>query len=268
MHLFDRFLRLLGRLRLWHQFALLGLFVVTAPIISTSLRFIRDGQRILTEHEIIDLSDDSNLRVTEFREEFDYLTRDVATDARELAKALDGGPVAGDPKAAQSALTKIARGWEQTVPEPGDRPASVAHVRHRFFGGTLVQLFAVTLKPDVEVVATVSPEGRPAPLAPVDPVLMAAMRDLSLRTTQEVPTYVSDPHLQPPEGDRPARCVVAVGWPARWVDRRAADLLVVVIDFTRYVANRARTSPRHQYLVTRPDGTLLVHPDPELVAKG
>ena len=82
MRLFDRFLRLLGRLRLWHQFALLGLFVVTAPIISTSLRFIRDGQRILTEHEIIDLSDDSNLRVTEFREEFDYLTRDVATDAR------------------------------------------------------------------------------------------------------------------------------------------------------------------------------------------
>ena len=183
--------------------------------------------------------------------------------------------MAGDPTKAQSALTRIARGWEETVPTPGDRPASVAHVRHRFFGGTLVQLFAVTLTPDgankppgVEVVATVGPEGRPAPLAPVDPVLMAAMRDLALRTTREIPTYVSDPHLQPPEGDRPARCVVAVGWPARWVERKAADLLVVVIDFSRYISNRARTSPRHQYFVTRPDGTLLVHPDPDLVAKG
>ena len=274
MRLFERFLRLLGRLRLWHQFALLGLFVIIAPIISTSLRFIRDGQRILTEHEIIDLSDDSNLRVTEFREEFDYLTRDVATDARALARALDGGPVAGDPEKARSALTRVARGWEETVPEPGDPPASVAHVRHRFFGGTLVQLFAVTLTPGVadtapgvEVVATVGSEGRPA-TGPVDPALMAAMHDLALRTTREVPTYVSDPHFQPPAGDRPARCVVAVGWPARWVDRRAADLLVVVLDFTRYISNRARTSPRHQYLVTRPDGTLLVHPDPELVARG
>ena len=172
--LFDRFLRLLGRLRLWHQFALLGLFVVTAPIISTSVRFIRDGQRILTEHEIIDLSDDSNLRVTEFREEFDYLTRDVATDAAELATVLDGGPVAGDPKEAQSALTRIARGWEETVPEPGDRPASVAHVRHRFFGDP-GELFAVTLTPGG---ANKAPAWRWSPpsarraaraVAPVDP---------------------------------------------------------------------------------------------------
>jgi PAS domain S-box-containing protein len=275
MRLFDRFLRLLGRLRMWHQFTLLGLFVVTAPIVSTSLRFLHDGQRILTEHEVIDLSDDGNLRVTEFREEFDYLTRDVATDARALAQALAGSPVTDSPQAAQAALTRIAHGWEKTVPHPGDRPETVAQVRHRFFGGTLVQLFAVTLTPDaadrsprVRVVATVGPDGRPALLAPVDPVVMETMRDLALRTTREVPTYVSDPHLQPAEADRPARCVVAVGWPARWVDRRAADLLVVVIDFSRYVSNRARSSPRHQFLVTRADGTLLVHPDPDLVARG
>ncbi|HET6572245.1 MAG TPA: response regulator, partial [Fimbriiglobus sp.] len=66
----------------------------------------------------------------------------------------------------------------------------------------------------------------------------------------------------------PARCLIAVGWPARWVDRRAADLLVVLIDFTHYVSNRSRASPRHQFIVTRPDGTLLIHPDPELVARG
>jgi PAS domain S-box-containing protein len=272
MRLFDRFLKLLGRLRLWHQFALLGLFVVIAPIVSTSVRFFNDGRRILTEHEIIDLSDDSNLRVNEVREEFAYLTRDVAQDSRALGKALNGGPVTDDPKAAQTALTRIARGWEQTVPELGDRPASVAHVRHRFFGGTLVQLFAVTLTPGaplgVEVVATVGPDGNPLPPGPTDPVLLDALRDLAHRTTRELPTYVSDPHLQPPTPDRPARCVVALGWPARWIDRRAADLLVVVIDFTRYISNRARTSPRHQFIVTRPDGTLLVHPDPVLVAEG
>ncbi len=267
MRLFDRFLRLLGRLRLWHQFALLGLFVVTAPIVSTSLRFLHDGQRVLTEHEIIDLSDDSNLRGNEVREEFDALTRDVAADARALGKALNGGPVADDPRAAEAALARVARGWEASVPAPGDRPASVAHVRHRFLGGTLVQLFAVTLGPDAAptVVAAVGPDGRPAP---PDPTLAATLRDLARRTTRETPSYISGLHLRPAAGGRPARCVVAVGWPARWVDRKAADLLAVVIDFTHYVANRARVSPRHQYIVTRPDGTLLVHPDPALVAEG
>src|SRR5262245_30397459 len=210
MRLFDRFLRLLGRLRLWHQWTLLGLFVVIAPIITTSLRFLHGGQRILTEHEIIDLSDDSNLRVNEVREEFDYLSRDVARDARALSKALNGGPVAGDPRATHSALTRIARGWEESVPPAGDRPVTITQVRHRFFGGTLVQLFAVTLAPDVQVVAAVGPDGNASPPGLPDPVLLAALRDLAMRTGKEVPTYVSDPQLQSPTGDRPARCIVAV----------------------------------------------------------
>jgi PAS domain S-box-containing protein len=269
MRLFDRFLRLLGRLRLWHQFALLGLFVVTAPIVSTSLRFLHDGQRVLTEHEIIDLSDDSNLRGNEIRDEFDALTRDVAADARALGKALNGGPVADDPKATQAALAGIAGKWKDSIPAAGARPASVAQVRHRFLDGCLVQLFAVTLGPDaaVKVVDAVGPDGKPTPPRPTDPAVTAALRDLARRTTRETPSYVSDLHLRP-AADRPSRCVVAVGWPARWVDRKPADLLAVVIDFTRYISNRATVSPRHQYIVTRPDGTLLVHPDPTLVAEG
>ncbi len=270
MRLFDRFLRLLGRLRLWQQFVLLGLFVITLPIVSTSLRFLHDGQRILTEHEIIDLSDESNLRVTEVREEFDSLTRDVAQGARALSNALNGGPVAADPKTTEAALAGMVGRWERSIPAPGDRPADVPQVHRRYFGGTLVQASAVTLVPNAaaEVVLTVGPDGRRVGPVVTDPAVRDALDDLARRVARETPSYVSDLHLQPASGGRPARCVVAVGWPARWVERHPADLIAVVIDFTRYLGNRARTAPRHQYIVTRPDGTLLVYPDPAAVDRG
>ena len=89
MRIVDGILKLLGRLRLWQQFVILGLFVLVVPITMTSSRFLNEGRDILTAHEIIDLSDESNLRANEIREEFDYLVRDVAREAR----ALNGRPI-------------------------------------------------------------------------------------------------------------------------------------------------------------------------------
>ena len=69
------------RWRLWVQFALLGAFVLIIPILLTSQRLLESGRKVLLEHETIDLSDDSNLRVNEFQDDFAYLARDVRLES-------------------------------------------------------------------------------------------------------------------------------------------------------------------------------------------
>lgn len=252
------FFRLLGRLRLWQQFVLLGLFVILVPIISTTSRFLNDGRRILTEHEIIDLSDESNLRANEIREEFAAVSRDVARDARQLAATVKSEPLTLHPGETREALARLAVEWDTSVPTAGARPADVGQVRRRYMGGALIRVGALTLNPN-QVIAAVGPDG--TPVAP-DPNLVPILADLAQRAGRPIPDYVTELHLIA------GRCVVAVGWPVRWDQRKPVEMIAVVIDFSRYIANRARTSPRHRYFLTRPDGTLLVHPNPELPARG
>ncbi|OWK35613.1 response regulator [Fimbriiglobus ruber] len=282
MRLFDPLLRLGGRLRLWQQFVLLGLFVVVVPITSTTLRFLSGGQQILTEHEIIDLSDESNLRVNEIREEFEYLTRDATREARALGQQLTGRPAGEERELTENALAGFAAAWSASIPQSGETPTSVRRVRRRYFDGALIHVLSVKIphapagtgkghggQHHAAVSVVVGPDGRP--VAAADPVAVRAIRDLAARTTRggaDAPTYISDLFLHLGETDSAPRCFVAVGWPYRWTEGHPTDLFAVVIDFTRYLENRARMAPRHHFIVTRPDGTILVHPVREYVERG
>ena len=280
MRVVDGFLRLLGKLRLWQQFVILGLFVIVVPITMTSSRFLNEGRDILTAHEVIDLSDESNLRVNEIREEFDYLVRDVAREAR----ALSGKPLDRFAQDAEKALQRFNQERPLEMPDPGQPPATAAQVRRRFFADTLVESHAVAITrlpldgsgggpvTGVTVVRTVDLKGRTLPAdAPVDVVAWRAVTDVCERLCREYPrspSYVSGFQLAPGVGGRGAQCLVAVAWPARWADSHVTHALVAVINFTRVVENRRGISPRHQYLLAQPDGTLLVHPDPKLPGHG
>ena len=276
MRIVDGILRTLGRLRLWQQFVILGLFIIVVPITSTTLRFLHDGARILTEHEVIDLSDESNLRANEIREEFDYLVRDVAREAR----GLGGRPADRFAEDAEQALQRFTQHRPIEMPDPGQAPATAAQVRRRFYADTLVESHAVAIQrppaggpvTDVAALRTVDVKGRTLPAdAPIDPVAWRAVRDVCDRVCREYPrspSYVSGFQLAPAAGDRGAQCLVAVAWPARWSDAHVTHALVAVVNFTRVMENRRGISPRHQYLLAQPDGTLLVHPDGRLPGNG
>ncbi|MGL6075255.1 MAG: response regulator [Fimbriiglobus sp.] len=275
MRLIDGIFRTLGRTRLWLQFVLLGLFIIIVPITSTSMRFLRDGQRILTDHEIIDLSDESNLRAEEIREEFAYLVQDVAVRARPLngnTKSLDRFT-----QEAEDALRQFTQDRPLQMPDPGRSAETPAQVRRRFHAQSLVQSHAITL--DRSAGATsytnlvgIDAQGRLLPEnAPLDPTVHLAIRSFCERVTREnprQPSFISSFHLQPATAEQGAQCLIAVGYPARYKDGKASHALVAIINFTRVMANRRRISPRHQYIIAQADGGLLVHADGRLAKEG
>jgi PAS domain S-box-containing protein len=239
----DRLLRP-HRWRLWVQFALLGGLVVLGPLVFTSQRLLDSGREVLVEHETIDLSDEANLRVNEFREDMAYLARDVKGQVR--SPALAGRTPA-------EVVLGVSDGLKLPAEPQWDEPNTPRQARRRFLHGTAVGVYA--FKP--AEVGEVSVEASSVPV-PTDPgrraALVACLTDVNRRLTRPGEFNRSGLHFQPPAGDQPGRVVLAFAEP------RGDFTIAFVLDFSRYVGNRQRISPRHLYLVTDPTGRMLVHP--------
>jgi len=226
-----------SRWRLWSQFALLGAFILVIPILLTSYWLLLSARTVLIEHEIIDLADESNLRVNDFREEVAYLARDV----RRLATAKDATP-----ETIQTGL-KLKR---DDRPQASDKPADVREVRRKYLYGTLVGVYQFKSGSAVEAVP-------PSDSPTRDRALRAALADVDARLARDPRANQSALHPQPADGDKkPARCLLAIG------ERVNGDTFAAVIDFSKYVGQRQALSPRHYFLVTDPAGELLVRPTP------
>ncbi len=211
-----------NRWRLWVQFALLGAFVVLGPLLFTSRRLLESSRKVLVEHETIDLADEANLRVNEFREDLSYLAADVRRGATDNA--------ADSLAAIRGNLTDVKEG-------------SLKAVRRRFMSEAVVGVYALDR-------GTGRLTGGDADRSPA--VLAALAESHQRRTRKDEPTGWSRHH---PEA---GRVVMAYAY-ARGTD---GPVYAVVIDFARYMANRQRQSPRQLYVVTDAGGRVLVHPDP------
>ena len=270
MRPFLRFYRWLETLRLWQQFTLLGLFVVTLPILLITWQFLRSGQAILTEHEIIDLSEESNLRVNEIREEFAALRRDLAEESRNLNSQLHDPtlPLAEAVPQTRETLRRLMRDWNRSTPIIGKQPDDMLTVRRRFFPETLAYgcAYSITSK---TILTAIDPDGNVLPPFSLEDGSATAhcLNDLAEQVVRDAPGSVSHLYLET-INEQQSRCLIAVGWPARWVDGVPTELLAIVVDFTQYIENRTRASPRHFYIVTDPRGRLLIHPVPGLVESG
>ena len=242
-----------ARWRLWVQSALLGAFVLVIPILFTSRLLLQSGRSVLLEHETIDLSDESNLRVNEFQDDFTYLARDVRLEATPR----EGQPPA---EAVKGMLEAIALPAEPL----GDQPSAVREARRRFLHGCAVGVYAFDTAPGGE--ATIRAQtGPPEPDPARAKALLACLGDLARRQQELDERGRPNPYdrsgfwLQSAAGGRPARCLLALGVEIRKSERRGR-FFAFVIDFTRYVRNRQRTSPRHFYFAANPRGELLIHP--------
>ena len=241
------------RWRLWVQFALLGAFVLIIPILLTSQRLLESGRKVLLEHETIDLSDDSNLRVNEFQDDFAYLARDVRLESTQRESLPPAEAVRG-------ILDGIALPSEVL----GDQPRTVREARRRFLHGTAIGVYAVdaTQPVEVKIRAQTAPPERDAAR---EKVLLECLGDLARRQRGIDERGRPNPYdrsgfwLQPASGPWAERCILAIGIEVRKNEQRG-QLYALVIDFTQYVRNRQRTSPRHFYFVADPKGHLLIHP--------
>jgi PAS domain S-box-containing protein len=230
------------RWRLWIQFALLGAFVLVVPVLFASQRLLDSGREVLIEHEVIDLSDESNLRVNEFREDMAYLARDV----RKLVQDNAGQP----PQVAEAVLAGL------NLPTSGVRadPDSINQARFRYLYGAAVGVFV--FRPG-EGGVKVSAATAPLPAdADRRAVLFSCLADVGERLARKSPFNRSALHYQPADGGRPGRAILALA------EKSGDEVVALVLDFSRYVVNRQRVSPRHFYVVTDPNGRVLIHPDP------
>ena len=229
-----------GRWRLWVQFALLGAFILIIPIVLTSVKLLESGRKVMLDHETIDLSDESNLRVNEFQDDFSYLARDVRLEVGKLENQTPA-----------QAVREMLKGIDLPEEASDQLPSTVRDARRRFVHGCSVGVFAIDIpapKPLVIRAQTARVESDPARQA----VLIDCLGDLVTR--QQGRYDRSGFWLQPANGSDPSRCIFCMG-----IEKKGL-LYAFVIDFTRYVRNRQRTSPRHFYFAANPKGELLIHP--------
>ena len=246
-----------GRWRLWVQFALLGAFILIIPIVLTSRKLLESGRKVMLDHETIDLSDESNLRVNEFQDDFSYLARDVRLAVQQHAKL--------EPSVAVRTIRKgIAL---QAMPQ-GEMPKTVRDARRRYLHDCEVGVFCSEFRPDSTgyLAAALAPTETEADDSPRKDALVACLRDLDRRrrtvddNDRPSPFDRSGIVSQPADRSHPGRGLVAIGLELE-VDATGRKLLfALVVDFTKYIRNRQRISPRHLYFVADPSGQLVIHP--------
>ena len=82
------------RITIAQRLALLAVAVALVMTIAICLLSFLKGRAVLTEHEVVNLADDCNLRMFELREEFRYISREVRDTAAALPKPSAGQPLA------------------------------------------------------------------------------------------------------------------------------------------------------------------------------
>jgi PAS domain S-box-containing protein len=235
------------RWRLWIQFILLGAFVLIVPIVFTSQRLLDSGREVLIAHEIIDLSDESNLRVNEFREDLAYLAVDVK---KKIAFEVENANLSPD-------LANISlriglpetRNWQP--------PTTVNEARRRYLHGTNAGVFRFEFD-DGKVQKINSRDALPS-----DPATTAALegclKDAAKRLGGTAPTNRSGLHYIPGAGGKAGRTVLA------FTEKHGVFYYTLLLDFSRYVWNRQQISPRHFYMAMEPHGQVLIRPDADKV---
>ena len=237
------------RWRLWVQFALLGAFILIVPIVFTSQRLLDSGREVLIAHEIIDLSDESNLRVNEFREDLAYLAADIRKKIAEEYNAANLNPELS--AISLSIGIPDTRNWQP--------PTTVNEARRRYLHGTNAGVFRFEY--DQGKVVNIKSRD-PLPTASESlAALQECFKDAAVRISSPSPTNRSGLHYLPGENDQPGRTVLA------FTEKNGDKYFTVLMDFSRYVWNRQQISPRHFYLVIEPRGRVLIRPDSNITGE-
>src|SRR5262249_17749948 len=78
------------RISISQRLALLAAVVALVMTVAICLLSFLQGRAVLTEHEVVNLADECNLRMFELREEFRYISREVRDNGTGLPKPASG----------------------------------------------------------------------------------------------------------------------------------------------------------------------------------
>ena len=222
------------------------------------------ARRVLTEHEVGTLTEETELRVHKLINDFRYLRKDV----RELASPSDGQrlPMAETVEAllaADAASDKQAR---------VRKTAAIQEAFRKLLGrpenGFYLELSCVDANaPGQTVLAAVS---RPA--------AGAALRDvpenLAQKNAASLKALLTSPRstrldlfpvraFRTGPDDQSTPMLLTAGYPvSRHTEGRPLALLLLTVDFEAFIRERTRHLPRHLFYLTDETGRLLIHPDP------
>ncbi|MCX7699770.1 MAG: PAS domain S-box protein, partial [Gemmataceae bacterium] len=260
------------RLSIAQRLALLAAAVALIMTLVVSLLSYWKNRNVLIAHELVDLADESNLRMHELREEARFLMRET----REAAGAM---PRPGESESAREYLR--GERFRQALIENYERIAQRCEERGRRTPSSWLDREVIAAVYALEVdgeggsrlVQRLCPSMSGSAADSADaPLASESLQDLQRRyrdaAQRRRPTMsrqlVSD--LKPLSRDdrRQAFCI---GFEIPGNAGQAVGLLVVAVDFTRMVENRARHSARHLYFVADAAGRFLVHPDPALLGQ-
>jgi signal transduction histidine kinase/CheY-like chemotaxis protein len=284
------------RWSLHYQITLMAVCVTVVAVVVVGRLTEREGKKTLMDHEIVDLRDDTNLRVNEIQSELADLGRGLRDFAAKAQGTPNGPPPNGrEPifggthpvKSLSEALTRdepAFRAWwdaglATTLIRPRN-PTEDAIGQH--FDGTAIEwvlAFDPKSKGAVLVGGSAVREGKAekfGPAASPGGEVLARLVQETAAGDRAHPIAEASPFvLEEENGHKVCRLYLARRVFTRR-DTRAKDeegkpvyefpasigVVVVVVNVTRYLDDRARWLPRHVIYLVDGNGRYLYHPDP------
>lgn len=283
--------KLLNRISIAWQLTILAVLIAGAAIVILSQAVLSRGREVLLTHELVDLGDDANLRMYDLRDQIRYLqfqVRGVVNKLGEPFKRLDKQKKEVNAAVARSVIRSDeirdiwAKDWKKVLQEDppaeadgtfDDRQTRDRLARRSLDGSTVREAYWFKLsETGAELLATWRVGQKD--LTVVEPGqerhVPGSIRSLATTSyfTRQLPS-LSPPVLEAidPSGEGDRRCYFSL-ITRIWVNANTVPLVLAVrIDLTQYFANLARNSPRHHFLLTDSDSTVMVHPLAERVGE-
>lgn len=261
------------RITIAQRLALLAVAVALVMTIAICLLSFLKGRAVLTEHEVVNLADDCNLRMFELREEFRYIAREVRDTAARLPKPPTGQPLPEFAKTEQfkDATDKALYHLLDWAERHGETSPS-NWVDRDIFEEVIVLGTNSTGQSTrlANVVWSTTPGGTAKTVRHLNSTGSSAFEPALVDIEKQIRDVARTPRPgQPrqftsgihPVRDDSSRRTLCIAYESPLGDK-SSSVFVLAIDFTRMVANQARHSPRHLLFITDKDGTFLAHPNP------
>lgn len=259
-----------SRWSLRFQTTLLAVLLTIAGVATAAWLTHRRSKATLLEHEVVDLRDETNLRVADLRSEFTELGRALRTLSAWFANRV----AMTHPEDNQIDLNAIvqdaefARDWQQQLNKLFPARAPGSPIGDRFDGSAIEGIFIYDRLQEQNVLVRATQPGReelplvsPSPLAEqlVNHTLATSPREA--HPIAESTEFV----LEQYEGRTICRMYLARRLYLRKQDQpldlmNARGVILAQVNITHYLNELSRRAPRHNYFLIDPLGTYLFHP--------
>jgi PAS domain S-box-containing protein len=251
------------------KLGLLASLVVLTMTVLVGTWALRRSRQVLTDHELVNLTDDTELRVYELVNDFRYLRRDV----RELAnpRAIGRNSALDTPVIVEALLDARTRGDAGLQGEKEEALRTAFRgLMERAENDYYLELTCLSLKDGRTSLAAASRPSTGAGVRKSDGALARQQKEPIEKLLKNV--KVSRNQTFPirafrardaSAGDQATPLLLTISYPIPGKKGEPVALLLLTVDFEEFIRVRTHSLPRRLVYLTDSDGRLLIHPDPE-----